>query len=69
MYFLDRWTVRADCMKSVLINYEELLILWEKTLDSGVSDSDMKARIIGVQSVMGKFDYLMSKTQFLERYD
>lgn len=56
-------------MKSVLINYEELLILWEKTLDSGVSDSDMKARIIGVQSVMGKFDYLMSKTQFLERYD
>lgn len=56
-------------MKSVLINYEELLILWEKTLDSGVSDSEMKARIIGVLSLMVKFDYLMSRTQFLLPYD
>lgn len=40
-------------------NFDELLTLWENTLDEGVSDSDMKARIIDVQSVMGKFDYLM----------
>lgn len=66
MCFFTRWTVRAECLKSVLDNYEELLMLLEHSLEDGISDTDMKARIIGVQSVMGNFDYLISECVVVE---
>lgn len=56
-----RWTVRASCMASVLNNYGALMMLWERCVSDGVSDSDMKARIIGVQSQMESFQFLMGK--------
>lgn len=58
-YDYIRWTVRADCMKSVLDNYSELLQLWERNVEEGIGDSEMKARILGIQSQMGKFAFLM----------
>ena len=61
-----RWTVRASCMRSVLDNYEELLQLWDLSL-SRCSDTEMKARIIGIQSQMNNFHFLICK--FLRVYD
>lgn len=57
-----RWTIKADCLKSILKNYGELLLLWDRSLAAGVSDTDMKARILGVQSQMSKFSFLMCKS-------
>jgi len=57
----SRWTVRADCMLSVLNNYSELLTLWDQTSDEGIRDTEMKARIIGVQSQMRTFSFLISR--------
>lgn len=57
--FFIRWTVRADCLKSVLNNYSELLHLWDVCIEDGIADSEMKARIMGVQSQMKKFSFLM----------
>ena len=39
-----RWTVRADSLASIISNYKEIQILWEKALDA-TSDTEMKARI------------------------
>ena len=44
-------------MESVLNNYEVLLRLWEESLARNL-DSDMRARIIGVQAQMMTFDFL-----------
>ena len=52
-----RRTVRAASMESVLNNYEVLLRLWEELLARNL-DSDMRARIIGVQAQMMTFDFL-----------
>ena len=52
-----RWTVRAISMESILNNYEVLLFLWEKSLADRL-DSDMHARILGVQRQMMTFDFL-----------
>ena len=37
-----RWTVRASSSQSVINNYEFLLKVWEKSLDSSL-DSEMRA--------------------------
>lgn len=52
-----RWTVRAASMNSVLDNYEVLLGVWEESKGSHL-DSDMKARIIGVDTQTQSFDFL-----------
>mgnify|MGYP001793986520 CR=1 FL=1 len=51
-----RWTVRGEVLAAVLNNNEELMELWEWSF--GVcKDTEMKARILGVQAVMTKFDF------------
>ena len=42
-----RWTVRANCLWSVLDNYSVLHEVWEESKDQA-SDSSVKARIISV---------------------
>ncbi len=55
-FFVQRWTVRADSLKSILDNFEVLQELWEEAIDL-VKDTEMKARINGVASQMKTFDY------------
>ena len=52
-----RWTVRAASLSSVLNNYAVFQGLWEEARDVA-KDSDVRARIIGVQATMTKFEYL-----------
>ena len=52
-----RWTVRAASLNSVLDNYEVLLGVWEESNETHL-DSDIKARIIGVDAQMQSFDFL-----------
>ena len=52
-----RWTVRASSLESVIKNFSVLQGLWEEARDI-VKDSETRARIIGVQSMMMTFDYL-----------
>jgi len=52
-----RWTVRAASLQSILDNYEVLLGVWEETQESSL-DSETRARIVGVEAQMGKFDFL-----------
>ena len=51
-----RWTVRAASLKSVIDNYEVLLSVWQEAL-CGSLDGEMRARIIGVETQMTKFDF------------
>ena len=44
-----RWTVRAECMKRVIDNYESLLQLWEECLEEKLD------RIVGCKSQMESF--------------
>ena len=44
-----RWTLRAASLQSVLDNYEVLLGVWDESKNSQI-DSEMKARIIGVET-------------------
>jgi len=43
-------------LKSILDNYNVLLVLWDESLEH-VKDTEMKARIQGVAAQMMKFDY------------
>ena len=52
-----RWTVRAASVQSVLDNYEVLLEVWEESRASSL-DSEIRARIIGVEAQMEQFDFL-----------
>ena len=52
-----RWTVRGEAMHSYLNNYSELMVLWKWSLKN-VTDTEMKARIRGVQVVMGTFYFV-----------
>ena len=52
-----RWTVRANSLKSVLENYAVLLDLWDKSY-SEVKDTEVRARIKGVEAQMRSFDFL-----------
>ena len=51
-----RWTVRADCLDSILRNYSVLFQLWEESLDI-VKEAEMRGRIIGVSTYMKSFDF------------
>ena len=50
------WTVRAASLQSVLDNYE-VLGVWEESKNSQI-DSEMKARIIGIETQMLTFNFL-----------
>lgn len=52
-----RWTVRADCFKRVLDNYQYLMKLWEHCLENDIMQTDLKSRIIGVKKQMTTFDF------------
>ena len=52
-----RWTVRAATLKSVIDNYEVLLGVWEEA-QRGHLDGEMKAHIVGVETLMHSFDFL-----------
>ena len=50
-----RWTVRGESLEAVLNNYMEL---WEWSLDI-CKDTEMKARIRGVQGMMTTFPFVL----------
>ena len=52
-----RWTVRAEALASIIANYGELQCLWDRALLS-TSDTEMKARIRGIDSQMNNFRFL-----------
>ena len=52
-----RWTVRAESLASIVANYKDLQGLWEEAL-MVTSDTEMKARIRGIASQMGTFQFL-----------
>ena len=51
-----RWTVRAASLSAILKNYGTLMKLWGWAHDS-VGDSDLKARIIGVQTKVQTYNF------------
>ena len=52
-----RWTVRGNAYKKIDSNYLPLIKLWDVSLASSKLDSEVKARIIGVQSQMCEFQF------------
>ena len=52
-----RWTVLAESLYSILANYDHILLLWETGVHE-TSNTDMKARILGVRSQMQSFNFL-----------
>ncbi|XP_033123564.1 zinc finger MYM-type protein 1-like [Anneissia japonica] len=52
-----RWTVCAGDLASILANYDSIQLLWEAAL-CATPDTEMKARIRGVESQMQKFKFL-----------
>ena len=51
-----RWTARCGALVSIIQHYEELKELWKWCLKE-YKDTETKARIIGVQTQMNKFNY------------
>ena len=52
-----RWTVRGETLASLINNHKELMELWEKALETSLN-TEMKARVLGAQSTMRKFNFL-----------
>ncbi len=52
-----RWTVRASSLASVINNYSVLQALWDEALEIS-TDSEIRARLIGVRHYMSTFEYL-----------
>ncbi|XP_066914540.1 zinc finger MYM-type protein 1-like [Clytia hemisphaerica] len=52
-----RWTVRGEALEAIVENHEELKELWKWSLEH-VKVTEMRGRIIGVQSKMDTFDFL-----------
>ena len=59
--FPTRWTVRVEALQSALENYEVLIELWEESVEV-VNDTEMKARILSIQSAMQTFDFFYGAT-------
>ena len=51
-----RWTARCGALVSIIQHYKELRELWKWCLKE-YKDPETKARIIGVQTQMNKFNY------------
>ena len=51
------WTVRADCFKRILENYEHLMKVWEHCLENDCMQTDVKSWIRGVKKQMKLFDF------------
>ena len=65
--FATRWTVRGNAYKKIESNYLPLMKLWDVSLATGKLDSEVKARIIGVQNQMCDFQFFygLSLSQWL----
>ena len=48
---------RGEALQSILKNYNELLELWDWTLQN-CKDTDIKSRVRGVKSIMSTFDFI-----------
>ena len=53
-----RWTVRGETLDSITNNYEQLMSLWEWSLQK-LTNTEMKARIHGAISYMKKSDFFL----------
>ena len=53
-----RWRVRATCFQRILDNYEELLTLWNKCLETNL-EQDIRGRIVGCQAQMRSFNFFL----------
>jgi hypothetical protein len=53
---LTRWTVRAECMKRIIGNYQSLLHLWDECLEEKL-DQETRARILGCKNQMESFKF------------
>ena len=51
-----RWTVQGEALAAVINNHTELMELWDWSL-TVLKDTEMKARIRGVQSMMNSFNF------------
>ena len=54
-----RWTVCAQSLSSILVNYDNLQLLWETAFKS-TTETDVKARIRGIVSQMDTFKFFFS---------
>ena len=52
-----RWSVHGNACKKIESNYLPLIKLWDVSLATGKLDSEVKARIIGVQNQMCEFQF------------
>ena len=52
-----RWNVQGEALEAIVENHNELMELWEWSLDN-VKVTEMRVRIIGAQSKMTTFDFL-----------
>ena len=52
-----RWTGRGNAYKKIESNYLPLMKLWDVSLAASKLDSEVKARIIGVQNQMCQFQF------------
>ena len=51
---VTRWTVRVNCLKKIIDNFEPLLQLWMERLEEKL-DAETKSRIIGCKKQMDSF--------------
>ena len=51
---VTRWTVRVNCLKKIIDNFEPLLQLWMERLEEKL-DAETKSRIIGSKKQMDSF--------------
>lgn len=56
-FYSTCWTVHALSLESICVNYSALEATWDEALEV-CSQSEVKARINGVQSKMKDFDFL-----------
>ena len=52
-----RWTVHGNSYKKIESNYLTLMKIWVVSLGTGKLDSEVKAKIIGVQNQMCEFQF------------
>ena len=55
-FFTTKWTVRGETLDSIINNYDQLMPLWEWSLQK-LSNSAMKAGIHGAMSYEKKIDF------------
>ena len=53
---VTRWTVRANCLKKIIDNYEPLQKLWKESWKEKL-DAETKSRIIGCKKQMESFKF------------